>query len=330
MEGEQAGGLRCVDVHHHVFAPQYKVEAREQINRVAAWDLATRVLNWSPEASLEEMDRNGVAMAVTSTAPPRFTMNDPDRAEAAARLVRACNEFAADLVRDHPSRFGAFAVLPLPDIDASLAELAYAVDELNADGVGLQTNYDGHWLGDPYFDPIFEELDRRRAVVHVHPVVPVCCLGLIPTIPDAMLELPFDTTRAITSLLCNDAFVRFPNVRLIFSHGGGAVPMMRERIESTVVTAWAQAGKEPSSGPLEQFAGAFYDIVGVTNPGSFRALTAIVPESQLAFGSDFPFVDAAVTEQGLRALELDEDALRRIAADNALALFPRISSMSAG
>ena len=156
-----------IDVHHHIVPPAYLSVVR---------GLARfHIKSWSPAESLEDMDRSGVTTAMTTVTVPGFRFGDVEQTR---RLVRLCNDYGARLTHDHPGRFGLFAALPLPDIDGSLAEIAYALDELKAEGIGLFTNYGTTWIGDPAYDAVFSELNRRRAVVYVHPDAPDCCKNI--------------------------------------------------------------------------------------------------------------------------------------------------------
>jgi predicted TIM-barrel fold metal-dependent hydrolase len=291
-----------VDVHHHILPPAFVAAQRDEILYFAR-DPA--VLDWSPGRALEQLDRFGIDTAYTSLGVPGAS--DP-------RLARECNEYGAALALDYPRRFGVFASLPLPDIDASLGELEYAFDELQADGVGLLSNYGGRHLGDPLFAPLLEELDRRGAVVHVHPIAPPACRGLLPGFPDPFLEFPFDTTRVITSLLYAGAFERWPQIAFIFSHGGGAVPMLSQRI-----VALAQMTGTVSD-PLDQLSRIHADAVTTTSRPAFAAASELLGTGRILFGSDYPYVPIAATAEGLRGLGLEMHTLDAIGWRNAVAL----------
>src|SRR5687767_6851508 len=216
-----------IDVHHHFLPPAYLARKREQVIRISSG--INSVLEWTPQRSLEMMDAHGVERSYLSLSAPGVWFGN---AEEARSLARLSNEYGARVKADHPGRFGFFAVTPLPDVEGSLAEIGHALDRLGADGIGLFTNYGGKYLGDPAFFPLYEELNRRSAVVYVHPILAPCCAGLQAGIPPAFLEFPFDTTRAVTSLIYSGALERFPNIRYIFSHGAGSVPMLVERISA--------------------------------------------------------------------------------------------------
>ena len=194
---------RRIDVHNHFTPPAYLAAMREQIIAAIDTDPAP-VLQWNPGHAIEEMDRSGVATAVLSLSTPGLWVLDD---EARVReITRRSNEYAAGLVRDYPGRFGLFAALPLPDVEGSLAEATYALDELKADGIGILTSYAEKYPGDPAFKPLFAELNRRKAVVFVHPTSPQCCGNSLPGLPPPLLEFMFDVTRAITSLLFAGTF----------------------------------------------------------------------------------------------------------------------------
>ncbi len=307
-----------IDVHHHILPPQYVAEVgAEAIGRGI---LAGRAPEWSPQHSIEAMDRNGIAAAVTSISTPGLWFGD--RA-ATRRLARHCNDYAAALKRDYRGRFGLFAALPLPDVDASLAEIAYALDELGAEGIGLLTSYVNQYPGDPAFVPVFDELDRRGAVVYFHPTHAPCSQCL-PEIPAATLEFPFDTTRAIVSLLFSGTFARCRKIKFIFSHAGGTAPFLAERIAR--LTVRPEFKRQVPDGVIVELRRLFYDTALSANAFAFRSLLELAPPEQVLFGSDYPFAPEATmtaTIKGLGELGLPAAVLRGIERDHALALFPR-------
>jgi predicted TIM-barrel fold metal-dependent hydrolase len=214
-----------LDVHHHIVSPGYLEELRSLLLPVT--------LDWTPARSIEDMDRAGVATAITSVAPPGVWIGDNEQGR---RLARDCNDYAARLASDHPGRFGIFVAVPVPHIEASLAEIEYGLDTLKADGVALLTSYRDKWLGDGAFDPVMEELNRRKAVAFVHPEAPVCCRGLLSGVHEAVLEYGFDTTRAITRILFSGTALRYRHIRWIFCHGGGTTPFLAERLVRAPLT----------------------------------------------------------------------------------------------
>jgi 6-methylsalicylate decarboxylase len=305
-----------IDVHHHVVPPFYISESRDRIQaaggHVNAW------LDWTPEKALAAMDQQGVATAALSLTYPGVWFGDP---KAATRTARRVNEYAAGLAHSYPGRFGLFAAIPLPDTEGSLREVDYALNVLKADGIGLFTSYGDKWLGDAAYQPVFEELNRRKAVVFVHPAVPSCCRSLLPDISPIMVEIPQDTTRAVANLLFTGTFARFRDIRFIFTHAGGNVPMVLGRMHQYAPANIA--GKAPN-GIEYELRRLYYDIAGTAYPPAIAALTSLVPATQILFGSDHPFVPIAETAEGMRQLGLSADDLRRISRDNALALLPRL------
>jgi predicted TIM-barrel fold metal-dependent hydrolase len=309
-----------IDVHHHILPPPYLLRARDRILAISDRDHST-LLNWTPARAIEEMDRNGISTAITSLGLPGVWFGG---VKAARNLARACNEYAAQMVRNYPGRFGLFAALPLPDREGSLREIAYAMDELKADGVGLVSSYDSKWPGDPVFAPVFEELNRRKAVVFIHPAVPGCCGNLMPGIPASTIEFLFDTTRAITSLLVSGTFSRFPDIRFVFCHAGGTMPVLAARTGAFVQRHKEIADRVPN-GVAYELKKLYYDVANSTNPSSMAALMNLVPTSQMLFGSDFPYVPAAVTAYGLDHFGLSANDLQAVNRENAARLFPRLN-----
>lgn len=307
-----------VDVHHHLFPPAYlKARSGEVAARSRGY---TQVLEWTPEKSLAEMDAAGTRTAILSmTAPVWFG----DAAEART-LAREANDYAAALMRQHPGRFGSFATLPLPDVDGAITEAARALDTLGADGVGLVSNYGDKYLGDASFVPLFEELDRRGALVYVHPSVANCCRNLVPEIAPAFLELPFDSTRTIASLLYAGTLSRFRRIRWIFSHGGGTLPFLGDRLSQ-----WAKARPDLAArlpeGPVAELKRLCFDTANVTNGPALAALGAFVSWDQILFGTDYPYVGTRVQHDELAANLPDKAALAAVKRGNAERLIPRLA-----
>ena len=218
MSTNGAAERRRIDVHHHIAPPAYLAEVGPDIN--------PPLKSWSLAKAVEDMDEGNVATAIVSITQIAMRLTDRERIR---RLARACNEYAARMVAEHKGRFGMFVALPLPDIDASLKEIEYGLDQLKADGVGLYTSYHDKWLGDPLFEPIFAELNRRKAVSYVHPAVPDCCRNIVPGVGDAAIEYGTDTTRAIARMVFSGTAQRFPDARMIWSHAGGTMPFLIER-----------------------------------------------------------------------------------------------------
>lgn len=300
-----------IDVHHHMLPPFYMDLRRADPN-------AGVMPTWSPSKSLDDLEKNGVTTALLSLAVSGVSF---DAGEAGRSLARKSNDYGAELVKDHPASFGLLAALPLPDPKGSLAEIEYALDTLHADGFALLTSYGDKWLGDPAYVPVFEELNRRKAAVFVHPNVANCCARLIPHVPDSTIEFLFDTTRTIQSLLVNGTFSKFPNVRFIFSHGGGTLPMLANRIERTFPKDLAA---QVPNGVAYELKRQYYDIASASNPTSLNALLSVVPGSQVLFGSDFPFLSCAVPAGDLAKSGLAGDTVKAIERGNFAALFPRL------
>jgi 6-methylsalicylate decarboxylase len=308
-----------IDVHHHIVPPRWLAEESERMSN-RAMDFAS-VAKWTPAMSLEAMDRNGIATSITSISTVIVRPHEPQRAQA---LARDCNEFAARLSSDHRGRFGMFALLPLPHVEECLREIEYAASALKADGFKLQTNYEDKWPGDPAFAPVFDELNRRKAAVFFHPTVASCCMNLLPGINAPLMEYPFDTTRAIASLMFGGTFARCPDIRFIFAHGGGAMPMLAYRIGGLVRSRKDLADKLPN-GIVPELRKLNFDVVSVTNPPAMAALLKLTTPSRLLFGSDCPYVRIDNTVNELQQMGLGAAELRGIERDNAIALMPSLA-----
>lgn len=307
-----------IDTHHHIVPPFFVVENRERILAGGGGRMNPAYLTWTPEQTFEAMDKNGVETAVVSLSASAFWFGDR---EAAARTARRVNEYGADLVRTHKGRFGLFSIIPLPDTEASLREIEYAYGTLNADGIELATSYDEKWLGHPDYQPVFEELNRRKAVVFVHPTTPQCCRTLLPDVSPILIEIPQDTARAITNLLFTGTFSKFKDIRFIFAHAGGNAPMLLGRMHQYGPKNIAEKAPNGIEYELKRL---YYDIAGTAYKPPIAALTSLVPTTQILFGSDNPFVPLADTAEGVTHLDFSPDDLRRIGRENALTLLPRL------
>jgi 6-methylsalicylate decarboxylase len=306
-----------IDVHHHLSPPTYIAASN-------AGNFGDRLMkDWTVEKSLHDMDQAGVAVAMLSITTPglNFTSGEPAR-----KLARECNDYAAKLRADHPGRFGSFAMLPLTDVEGSLQEIAYALDTLKADGIGLMTSYNDKWLGDPLFLPVMEELNRRKAVVYTHPTAPNCCVNLVPTEPPVMIEFGTDTTRTIADIIFSGNAQKFRDIRWIFSHAGGTMPFLIERFIRHPLLEPKTRALVPD-GTLAELRHFYYDTAQTSNKAAMSALSAIIPTSQIVFGTDFPYRTSIDHVKGLRdAGVFTEAQIQDIERGNALKLLPRLAA----
>jgi predicted TIM-barrel fold metal-dependent hydrolase len=337
---QRAPSARRIDVHHHIWPPAYVSIAKENGTTIAPAN------GWSLTKTLEDMDQAGTATAMTSITSPGLWFGNK---EVSRRLCRESNEYAAKLVSDHRGRFGMFAAVPLPDIDGALREIEYAFDVLKADGICMFTEYqdkasgmEDRYLGHAMFEPVHQVLNQRRAVVYTHPIDADCCRTAVPEVPSTMVEFGTNTSRTIASLIFSGMTTKYPNVKWIFSHGGGTTPFLIERfligtaeeVVPGIVTKGAGGTGVPGSnrnarvpnGVLYELRRMYYDTAQVTNPISMRALRTLVPVSQIVFGTDFPFRTTAETAKGLTTCGVfNASELRTIDRENALKLLPRLA-----
>ena len=318
-----------IDVHAHFLPEQYRAAL------VAAGHAKPSgmpgIPAWSVESALAMMDRLHIDAAVLSISAPGLHFGDD---AAARKLARYTNETGANAVVAHPRRFGLFAALPLPDIDGSLAEVEYAFDTLHSDGVVVESNHNGVYLGDRKLDPVFDELNRRHAKVFIHPTNPHCPCCQDPTAlppigyPFPMLEFMFETTRAVFNLILSGTLQRFPNLKIIVPHAGATIPVLADRV----------AGLSPALGlprPLdvEAFYAALrslhYDLAGFPLPRQILPLLEIADPGRILYGSDWPYTPEPLVADlaaKLDASDLLSPAMRKnFMRDNALTLFPRLA-----
>jgi predicted TIM-barrel fold metal-dependent hydrolase len=300
-----------IDVHHH-FEPTGKNAGGKA---------------WSVHASLEEMDRNGVRTAI-AYAGPFFG----DETTPARRQAREANNWAAEICRTFRGRFGLFASVPFDDVDAAHDEIAHAFDELRADGIGVAPRYGTAWLGDAKYRPIFDELNRRRAVVYVHPHRSSSCHDVATlnttdgVIAAAWIEYPTDTARTILSLWAGGVTRDFPNIRFLFCHGGGVLPILLGRFAG--FADWHAVGPERlkaivPDGVYAEFAKLYFECAQAYAPEAVTMLRSLVPASHILFGTDFSYFPIAHSVAAFDALDLPADIRIAIARDNATALLPR-------
>lgn len=306
-----------IDVHHHFFSPKWvqAVEKRNALQPVLGFD---HFKNWTLDRDIEVLDRDGVEKAYLSVTQPGVWFGD---VKESAYLARDLNEHGTGMKEKRKGRYGLFAVLPLPDMDATLREIEYAFDVLKADGVGLLSSYDDKWLGDPSFAPMWKELNRRKAVVYVHATAPGCCSwnyqpGVLPTI----VELSSDLARAMVSLIHNGVANATPDVRFIWSHGGGSIWAQRFLVGETVQSLAQEA---PLNSRLHHFRRFYYDTAAAADAVHMGILKMIVPHSQILFGSDYPWVEPARIAKGLEQSGFTADELKAIYRTNALKMLAR-------
>ena len=325
-EGEGDKGCACgrIDVHAH-FLPDVYAQALARAG-LTSLDGGFPIPAWSAAAALELMDRQGIATAMVSLSSP--SAHFLPIAERPA-LVREINDAGAELMRRHPGRFGYFATLPMPDISASLAEMRRAFDGLGVDGVVLQTNTDGAYLGSPAFAPIFAELNRRKATLFLHPTSPACFEALSLGRPAPLLEFPLDTTRTIVDLIYTRTLQTHPDVRVIVPHGGAALPALVARIAAFAGVPFFEPRPASEAEVFETLERLYYDVALSAHPAPFAALRRIAPITQILFGSDWPFAPEAGVARNIRQLtqanDLSESEARAIARDNAERVFPRLA-----
>ena len=312
--------MPTIDIHHHILPDFFWRETNEQHGPVGGITPPP----WSKESALSFMDDAGIDVAVTSISTPGVHTGDDARARS---LARRCNELSAELVQARPERFGAFACLPLPDIEGSFAELSYALDVLKLDGVVLFSNARGVYLGDARFDAIFDELERRRAVVFVHPTASPDPAAHALGLPDSLIDFVADTSRAIAHLHYSNTFARTPNVKYIFSHAGGTIPYLATRF-AIIDEMGVIEGGGARGAAADTFRRLHWDTALSWHDPVLRLLRSVVGMDQVLYGSDYPYLRRDLAIRGREQLSQTEalsDAERvAVLGENAMKLLPRI------
>lgn len=318
---------KIIDVHHHIIPDVYKSAlVKNGIDKAGGMPIK----DWTPEDSIAYMDRLGIDIGIGSISDPGLNPLSPEERKKTAREI---NDFTADMIKKYPKRFGGFATLPLPEVENSIEELKYALDELKLDGVGLLSNYGGDFLGDPVFEDVMKELDKRHALVFIHPSAaqedqqrPYYCKI------DFLLEFTFNTTRAATNLILSGTMDRYPHIKFILGHAGGTLPYLRWRIDQSY--NWMSENLDEkdfvklSKRPKEYIADFYYETALSTQAPSFEALKHTTNNSHLLFGSDAHYAPENQSAEMIKIIENYENfsdaEISAIESKNALDLFPRL------
>jgi 6-methylsalicylate decarboxylase len=316
---------RRIDVHSHFFSPGWKAAEKARADAGKGFAVPAN-MGWTIEKTLEDMDKGGVTHAVLSLAsvPDNWFGGDP---KTAVSVAHDCNEYVVQLAKDHPGKFGYYCSLPMIDVDASLKEIEYGFNVMKCDGIGLCSSYGDKWPGDKMFAPIFDELNRRKAVVYFHPTTPNCCHGLLPGLNnDSILEVPFDTTRLIVSLMISGTFARCRDIKWVFAHSGGSMPSLAGRIDIFLQQRKDLKDIAPN-GAMAELQRLHFDSANGAWAPSMAGLTKIVPFSQIMYGSDFPYFTCPMNTEGLKKLGYSRKQMDQIDFENAQRLMPRLRSL---
>jgi 6-methylsalicylate decarboxylase len=304
-----------IDVHHHIAPPPW-VSALKKSKLDSP-----PVNNWTVQRSLDDMDQAGITTAMTSPTLPAVGFLE---AKEAADVARASNEYARKLADQYPGRFGVFALLPMPHVDETLREIAYAFDVLKCDGVAFMTSYGDKFLGDKAFAPVMDELQRRKATAYTHPNEPACCRNLATGVPSVIIEYGTDTTRTIASLIFSGTSMRCKDINFIFSHAGGTISALTERfaVQAVSMPGMKERGMtgEAVMSEIRRF---YYDTAQASNPIAMASLTAMIDRSQIVFGSDFPYRTSLEHVNNLSKIFNRQD-LRKIDFENAKRILPKV------
>jgi len=277
---------------------------------------------WTPQRSIEQMDKFGIGVALLSlTQVANVIYDNTEKGRTACRLV---NDYGAKCMADYPKRYGFFASIPFPDVEGSLKEIAYSYDTLKADGISIYTNDNqGKWPGDAAHEPIWQELNRRNAILYMHPWVPACCSNLNYGAGPFMNEIDFETSRAVISFITGGVFFKYPNLKLILAHSGGTLPVLAGRMKDRYP---ADKNQYIPNGLYAEFRKLYYDCAHATYKFPWAALTALVPPTQFLFGTDYSPEPIESTMDNIPDLHLSKDVLDMLERKNAEKLFPRFKA----
>ena len=325
-----------IDVHHHIFPKEY-VDILKEVGVENSFGV--KLPKWDVHSSLKKMKENGIKKAIVSITTPGIYFPEAKSIEGfSEELARIANKSIAKLIKEYPDNFGGFATIPMLNQDAAIDELNYALDELKLNGVCLFTNYNGTYLGHQDFDRFFQELNRRKSVVFLHPTDPGEAYDPGLDMPNAFLEAPFDSTRSVANLLHQGTMDKYPDIRYILSHGGGTIPYLAWRLASI---EYMQVGKrmplvrvfydymvkkEPAKG-LDHLRNMYYDTASVSGESQVKTLQKFAGHDHIVFGSDLCINTVAyiVTKNLSVDGDFDEESYNKMAYGNCLNLFPSLN-----
>lgn len=322
-----------IDVHHHIFPAKY-VDALNKAGVTKSFGV--KFPKWTIETSLKKMKENGIKIALLSISTPGVYVQGIDFQNGLSeKLARLTNEIIAEAKAKYPDRFGGFATIPMLNSQAAIEELSFALDTLHLDGVCLLTNYKGKYLGDAYFEPFFKALDKRKAVVYIHPTDPGDDFGFETKMPNALIEAPFDTTRAVANMMFNGVLDKYTHIKYILSHGGGTIPYVAWRLagieygqngkRTPVVRALYDflVNREPTKG-LNHLKKMYYDTAHVSGDYAVKTLQAFAGPDNIVFGTDLCISKLAsiVTKNLEKDGNFSEEEYRKMSYGNCLKLFP--------
>lgn len=315
-----------IDIHHHIIPESYLKALKESgVDKAGG----LKIKYWQPEDSIKMMDRLGIEIGITSISDPVVEPLDVEKRKEVSRNI---NEFQAQLIKEYPNRFGAFASLPLPDFESAIEEVHYAFDTLKLDGIGLLSNYGEQFLGDKAFEPLMKVLNDYHAVVFIHPSAPPKDVKRPEYLSvDFMEEFTFNTTRAASNLILSGTMDRYPNIKFILSHAGGTIPYLNWRIDKCYdvirQTMSTNDYVELSKRPKEFIKDFYYDTALSTQPATFEALKFTTDNSHIVFGSDAHYAPEPIGKEMIKTIEnydgYSDETKSKVKRDNALALFPR-------
>jgi 6-methylsalicylate decarboxylase len=316
----------AIDVHHHMAPPNLP----GAVGGAAAGPRGAQPVAapaggrgpWTLQRSLEQMDKWGIGVSILSlTQLANVIYDNTEKGRAACRLI---NDFGAKCMQEYPKRFGVFASIPFPDVEGSLKEIAYAYDTLKVDGISIYTNDNqGKWPGDPAHEPIWQELNRRNAILYMHPWVPACCSNLNYGASSFMNEIDFETSRAVISFITGGVMFKYPNLKLILAHSGGTLPVLSGRMKDRYP---ADKNQYIPNGLWAEFRKLYYDCAHATYKQAWAAMAALVPPSQFLFGTDYSPEPVESTMDLIPDLKLSKDVLDMLERKNAERLFPRFKA----
>lgn len=309
-----------IDTHNHMLPNFFYEATNDKENPVGG----SKPQEWTIEKSLAFMDEMGIDIAVTSISTPGIQLQDRKTSK---ELARKCNDFAASLIKEHPKRFGALASVPMPNLDDAIAEITYALDVLKLDGVVLFTNSQGIYLGDERMKPLFQELQRRKATVFIHPNASPDPIAHTLGITDNLIDFPGDTTRAIAQMHYGGTFAETPDVKYVLSHAGGTAPYLAGRF--AIVDEMEIMGDNSVTGTFaETFRRLYWDTALAFADPVINHLKQVAGSKKIVFGTDFPYVRSDIAFRGKEKLQnnsqLSLKEKEQLFGANALELFPRL------